>query len=177
MDDFRDLPNQQVIPQDQLGMNDDMFNNYIENNLALLRDLYDSKTQTFLRYETLDQMKKFIIDGKDIILSNLSASGDYTLFIKNSELLLILLDMQKQNYYDDESKKMKQGLFSAIEFTFGRILLILLSSRAKGKDRDRILVSNPQHAFNLALKQNEDVKGNFFTNMFGGKKKPEQGYY
>lgn len=151
---------------------DEVFNAYLENNIALLRDLYDSKTVKFVRVETLEKLKKFIIDGKDVILSNLSNDLDLAYFTEICNLLLLLLNMQEQYYYDSDKKEMEEGILSAIEFIYGMYIFFLLGTRAKGTQRERMLVANPQHILNKFIMEQNKPSG--MERAFGGGKKPPE---
>jgi hypothetical protein len=151
---------------------DEVFNAYLENNIALLRDLYDSKTISKLRIEALDKLKKFIIDGKDVILSNLSDGFDLEYYREMSNLLLLLVNMQESYYYDGSLKVMEEGILSAIEFIYGMYIFFLLGTRAKGKERERLLVANPQHIMNRFIM--EQNKPSALDKLVGKGKNPEQ---
>lgn len=153
---------------------DEVFNAYLENNIALLRDLYDSKTLKFVRVEALERLKKYIIDGKDVILSNLSGEFDLAYYTEISNLLLLLLNMQEQYYYDRDKKEMDEGIISAIEFIYGMYIFFLLGTRAKGKDRERLLVANPQHILNRFIM--EQNKPSTMDRVLGGKKQQQNEY-
>ena len=159
----------------QMG-DEDAFNSYIDNHLQLMRDVYDSKTINNIRKEMVDQLKKYVIDGKDIILSNLSGVT-LELFRRMSELLDELISMQIEFYFDPDKKIMKKGIIMAIDKYHKATINLLLSTRAVGDDRDRILISSPNHAFNRVLAGQQAKKRGAWDRWTGKKEDPPQELY
>lgn len=148
----------------------DRFDPYIHNLLNLHRDVYTSATVNEMRDKSKKYFKQYFIDGKDVILSDMSSSIERKLFLSHMDLLNILIDMQKKNYYNEEEDEMEEGLMQAIDFIFKKTLNLILSSRAVGKTRDRLLISPYGSSIAGNVKEERDRPGLFNRFMGKGKK-------
>ena len=121
----------------------------VNDAISFSQNMMEIMSSNKLTEAEFEKLKAFIPVGKDLVLSDLSHDIDRELFIKESQLLSILMEEQEKNFIRGEV--MDKGLISSIKLYFQRFIYFVISTRATGPDRERMVQANPQHQMNKIL--------------------------
>lgn len=135
-----------TFEEDMIRQNQDVYIETMDNATKFMQNMMEVKSFMNLTEAQLDKIKSFIPVGKDLILSDLTDAFDRELFIKYSQQLSNLILMQKRYYIKDGV--MSIGILPAIEIYFQKFIYFIISTRAKGPDRERMAQTNTQHLLN-----------------------------